>query len=54
MAFGKEVNGVAKIYYDPTNVDSYFDAALGLVGDGLAGYFGGKLAENVIGPSDNF
>lgn len=44
----KEVNGLAKIIENPTSVDSYFDAGLSFVGDGMAGYSGGKIAKEVV------
>jgi len=47
---GKDVNGFAKIINDPKSVDSYFDAGLSIVGDGMAGYSGGKLAQKITSP----
>ncbi|CAF0961517.1 unnamed protein product [Adineta ricciae] len=45
---GKQVNGICQIIEKPTDVDSYFNAGMSVVGDGLTGYAGGKVAERYM------
>lgn len=47
----KEVDGLAQIIENPTNVDSYFIATQRFIGDGFAGHCGGKIAENITAGS---
>ncbi|CAF0901056.1 unnamed protein product [Adineta ricciae] len=42
---GKQVNGICQIIEKPTDVDSYFNAGMSMVGDSLTGYAGGKVTE---------
>lgn len=49
---GEKLQGVYQIAKDPKNPWNYVDAGLGLVGDGMAGYSGGKMAERVLKKSE--
>ncbi len=50
---GKEVRGVFKAIENPNSVDAYFDAGFSLLGDGFAGYSGGKIVETCIGSNNS-
>ena len=49
---GKQSNGICKVIENPTKVDAYFDYGATLVGDGMTGYAGGKIAERITQASD--
>lgn len=58
LSDGKYANGLGKIVYEPKNIDAYIETGLRVVGDGLNGYAGGKIADrvqqaSVIGTADN-
>ena len=49
---GRSKPGLYRIADNPKDIWNYVDAGVGVVGDGMAGYAGGKMAERVVKKSE--